>query len=189
MGKGVVRDSSEFNYSAARSTALKNADVVLVLGAKLNWVLSFGLAPKWKPDAKIIQVDLSADELGKNGGHSKLSLLGDVGLIVDQLTSQLEGWRWQGTSTAFYRTLQEAKSRNEGKAAKKAAVGKVPMTFEKAFDVIKQTLNSSSPPENGNVIYVSEGEFFNSQVLRKFLMTSFSFRCECNGHISLDLLP
>ena len=38
MGKGVVPDSHRCNTSSARSVALRNADVVLVLGAKLNWM-------------------------------------------------------------------------------------------------------------------------------------------------------
>ncbi|KAJ9614308.1 hypothetical protein H2200_002444 [Cladophialophora chaetospira] len=157
MAKGVVPDSSINNISAARSTALKEADVVLVLGAKLNWVLSFGLPPKWSPAAKIIQVDISADEIGKNGGHPSLSLVGDVALIVEQLVSKLGDWRWQGQSSAFHRTLQAAKRKNEEKAAKKAAVDKVPMTYEKVFDIIKNTLNSLSVPEDGDIVYVSEG--------------------------------
>ncbi len=157
MGKGVVPDSSPYNVSAARSTALKEADVILVLGAKLNWILSFGLAPKWNPAAKIIQVDISADELGKNGGDSSLSLVGDVALVVDQLVSQFGGWQWQGQSSPFYRSLQAAKSRNEDRAVKKTKVDKVPMPFERAFDIIRKTLNSLSNPEDGDIVYVSEG--------------------------------
>ena len=157
MAKGVVPDSNTNNVSAARSTALKEADVVLVLGAKLNWVLSFGLPPKWNAAVKIIQVDMCADELGKNGGHPSLSLVGDVALVVDQILSQLGGWRWQGQSSPFYRTLHAAKSKNEDKAAKKASVSKVPMTYEKVFDTIKKTLDSLSVPEDGDIVYVSEG--------------------------------
>ena len=157
MGKGVVPDSSAYNFSAARSTALKEADVVLVIGAKLNWILGFGLPPKWNPAAKIIQVDICADELGKNGGDSSLSLVGDVALVVDQLVSQFGSWRWQGHSSPFYRALQAAKSRNEGKAAKKATNEKVPMTFERTFDIIRKTLNGLSSPKDGDIVYVSEG--------------------------------
>ena len=157
MGKGVVPDSSVNNFSAARSTAIKGADVVLVLGAKLNWILSFGLPPKWSPIAKIIQVDITADELGKNGGHSSLSLVGDVALVVDQLVAQLGSWRWHRESSPFYQTIQAAKTRNEDKAAKKAAISKVPMSFEHVFDTIKKTLNSLSTPADGDMVYVSEG--------------------------------
>ena len=89
MGKGIVPDSNLNNYSAARSTAFKEADVVLVLGARLNWILSFGEPPKWNSAAKIIQIDVNAEELGNNGGHSSLSLVGDVALIVEQIVAQI----------------------------------------------------------------------------------------------------
>lgn len=159
MGKGVVPDSSPQNVSAARSTALKEADVVLVLGARLNWILSFGLPPKWSPTVKIIQVDLSADELGKNSGDPSLSLVGDLALITEQIVEQFGSWKWQGQSTPFYKTLQAARKRNEDKAAKKAVVEKSTqyMTYERAFDVIKKTLDSLSTPADGDIVYVSEG--------------------------------
>ena len=86
-----------------------------------------------------------------------MSVVGDVGLVVDQIISQLGGWRWQGQSSAFSRSLQAAKSKNEDKAAKKAAVQTVPMPFERAFDIIKNALNSLSNPADGDVVYVSEG--------------------------------
>lgn len=157
MGKGVVADSHSSNVSAARSVALKEADVVLVLGAKLNWILSFGLPPKWNPNAKIIQIDLAADELGQNGGHPTLSLVGDVGLVVEQIVDRLAGWQWEARSSAFYRSLQAGKDKNESRAASKAAVQKLPMPFERAFDVMRKTLNELSNPANGDIVYVSEG--------------------------------
>lgn len=159
MGKGILPDSSPLNISAGRSTALKHADVVLLLGARLNWILSFGLPPKWAPNVKIIQVDLSADELGRNGHDPSLSLLGDVGLICQQLTDALSGWKFdtKGQGAAFTKTVGEAKQRNEQKALAKAKSGKVPMSYEHAFAVIKKELDKLSPPEDGNVVYVSEG--------------------------------
>ncbi|KAK5678320.1 hypothetical protein LTS10_009492 [Elasticomyces elasticus] len=157
MGKGIIPDSSPHNFSAARSTAFKHADVVLVLGAKLNWILSFGLPPKWSPDVKVIQVDLNADELGKNGGHPTLSVVGDVGLVVDELTTHFGDWKWQGRSTDFYRTLQAARSKNKEKAATKAAVSTLPMIYEKAYDVLKGTLDRLSDPKDGGIVYISEG--------------------------------
>jgi 2-hydroxyacyl-CoA lyase 1 len=157
MGKGIVADSSPNNLSAARSAALKSADVVLLIGARLNWILTFGLPPKWKKGVKIIQIDHSADELGKNGHDPSHSLAGDINLVVEQILTQLGSWRWTDRSSPYYKTLQTAKAKNEEKAAKKAAVSKVPMTYEHAFAVIKETLNSLSRPETGDIVYVSEG--------------------------------
>lgn len=157
MGKGIIPDSSPYNYSAARSTAFKQADVVLVLGARLNWILSFGLPPKWSPTAKIIQVDICADELGKNGGDPSLSLLGDVAATVEELLSHLGDWQWNGQGSSFLKSLDAAQSKNKEKATKKAAAKKDPMMFEQAFDVIKSTLDGLSTPADGDIVYVSEG--------------------------------
>ncbi|KAF2215746.1 hypothetical protein CERZMDRAFT_104889 [Cercospora zeae-maydis SCOH1-5] len=157
MGKGVIADSDPNNYSAARSTALKEADVVLLLGAKLNWILSFGEPPKWNPKVKIIQVDITADELGKNGGTPELGLVGDVGLVVERIVEHLGDWRWQGQSSAFMQNLKAAKTRNESKAAKKAESSKLPISFEHSFGIIKSTLNGLSNPSDGDIVYVSEG--------------------------------
>lgn len=158
MGKGVVPDANQYNVSSARSTAMKEADVVLVLGGRLNWILTFGQAPKWNANAKIIQVDINAEELGTNGGDPTLSLVGDIGLVVDDLVATLKGWKWAGNPKSdFYQKLTTARSKNEDKAAKKAAVDKIPMTFEKIFDVIKSTLHGLSKPDDGDIVYVSEG--------------------------------
>jgi 2-hydroxyacyl-CoA lyase 1 len=56
MGKGVVPDSHPLNAGAARSLALAEADVALIVGAQLNWLLHFGEPPKWSKDVKFIQV-------------------------------------------------------------------------------------------------------------------------------------
>ena len=74
MGKGVVRDSHANNVSSARSVALKSADVVLILGARLNWIFHHGEAPKWNPAAQFIQVDISPEEMGRNAADAELSV-------------------------------------------------------------------------------------------------------------------
>lgn len=58
MGKGVVPDSHKLNISPARSMALKEADVVILIGARLNWILHFGLPPRFNPNVKIVQIDI-----------------------------------------------------------------------------------------------------------------------------------
>jgi 2-hydroxyacyl-CoA lyase 1 len=54
MGKGVVKDSDKRSVGSARTFVLKNADVVFLVGARLNWILHFGEAPRFKKDVKII---------------------------------------------------------------------------------------------------------------------------------------
>jgi 2-hydroxyacyl-CoA lyase 1 len=156
MGKGVLPDSHPSNTTSARSTALKNADVVLILGARLNWILHFGEAPKWSPGVKIIQVDTSAEELGKNNGDPALAVIGDINVVTSQLNTAL--WNWQyDTSSAYMKAIRASIEKNEATAAKIAKVDKIPMTYGRTFDVIKNTLHKLSAPEDGRVVYISEG--------------------------------
>lgn len=157
MGKGVVPDSHPANTASARSTALKEADVVLILGARLNWILHFGDAPKWNPSAQFIQVDISAEEMGRNSGNAELGVIGDIGVVVSQLTSALGKWSFPTSSSPYIRHLSAAKSKNESTAASKASSSKLPMTYAHAFSTIESTLHRLSPPDKGGIVYVSEG--------------------------------
>jgi len=156
MGKGVLPDSHPSNTATARSAALKGADVVLILGARLNWILHYGEDPKWNSAVKIIQVDISAEELGKNHGDPALGIIGDIKAVTTQLTEAFGSWQYN-TSSEYVKALKASAAKNEGKAAKAAKVDKSPMTYARTFDVIKETLDRLSPPEDGGVVYVSEG--------------------------------
>ncbi len=105
---------------------------------------------------KIIQVDISAEELGKNAGDPSLAIMGDINIVTSQLVSALHGWQYNISST-YIRSLKASIAKNEASAAKAAKVDKIPMTYGRTFDVIKETLHRLSPPEDGDVVYVSEG--------------------------------
>ncbi|KAK3723560.1 hypothetical protein LTR37_001812 [Vermiconidia calcicola] len=156
MAKGVVADSHPCNASSARSFALRHADVVFVLGARLNWILHFGEAPKWNADARIIQVNLDPEVIGQNAGDADLSVITDVNMFTQQLLSHLKTWRYSQHSP-FHRRLQEEKAKNEGKLTQMAQIKTEPLKFEHAYHVIRSTLDSLSPPSEGDIVYVAEG--------------------------------
>lgn len=157
MGKGVMPDTHPYNTASARSTVLKEADVVLILGARLNWILHFGDAPKWNPNATIIQVDISADELARSPHAATHGLVGDLASVIPQLAQALGSWHFDCASSPFTSHIRSAARKNEATAASKAQVSKTPMTYARVFHIIKQTLHALSPPDDGGVVYVSEG--------------------------------
>jgi 2-hydroxyacyl-CoA lyase 1 len=174
MGKGIIPDSHPLNTSSARSAALKSADVVVLLGARLNWILHFGEAPKYRPDVTIIQVDISPEELGRTNsmGQPSISIFGDIGVVADQLDREL-GVSWKAFPQASIRhqpssskpspylsLLSSASSRNETSANRLAQTPTLPsahLTYERAYHIIKSTLDTLSPPSSGSTVYVSEG--------------------------------
>ena len=157
MGKGVLPDSHPLNTASARSTALKEADVVLILGARLNWILHFGDAPKWNPRATFIQIDISADELARSSRTNSLGLVGDLVTVIPQLIHAIGSWRYSPSSSPYTSHLAAAARKNEATAAQKSQVSKSPMTYARVFHIIKQTLHFLSPASEGGIVYVSEG--------------------------------
>ena len=93
MGKGVIPDDHPLAASAARTLALQQADVVFLMGARFNWIFHFGLAPRFAPDVKVIQLDISPEEIGHNK-LSEVALVGDGKAIMGQMNKALEGRQW-----------------------------------------------------------------------------------------------
>ncbi|KAL9127917.1 MAG: hypothetical protein Q9217_003303 [Psora testacea] len=157
MGKGIVPDSHPLNAASARSTALKEADVVLVLGARLNWILHFGSAPKWNACAQFIQVDISPEEIGKNAGNADLGIIGDLSVVVPQIIHALGSWSYDTHTSHYLSHLNAARRKNEDTAIHKASSPSLPLTYAHAFRVIERTLSGLSPPDTGGIVYIAEG--------------------------------
>src|SRR5258708_15448446 len=81
MAMGRLPDDPPQSTAATRSLALREADVVMLVGARLNWLLGHGEAPQWNPDAKFIQVDIEASELDSNQPIAA-PLVGDIGSVM-----------------------------------------------------------------------------------------------------------
>ena len=140
MGKGILPDDDSLSVGAARSTALREADVVFLMGARLNWIMHFGLPPRFNKDVRIIQLDINPEEIGRNVA-TEVALLGDGKAIVKQLNTALGNRQWfYPDETAWRQTLQ-------GKAAANAEAVKAmieddssPMNYYRAFKDINEWL-------------------------------------------------
>uniref|UniRef100_A0AAR2IZI7 2-hydroxyacyl-CoA lyase n=1 Tax=Pygocentrus nattereri TaxID=42514 RepID=A0AAR2IZI7_PYGNA len=150
MGKGVLPDDHPNCVSAARSRSLLQADVVLLLGARLNWILHFGFPPRFSPNVKVIQVDVCAEELSNNV-RAAAALLGDVRAVVGQLLESLKSDRWRYPSdTEWWITLREKMASNAQISKALALHATLPMNYYTAFHNIAELLPK-------DCIIVSEG--------------------------------
>jgi 2-hydroxyacyl-CoA lyase 1 len=98
-GKGVMPDDHPLSAGAARTLALQQADVVFLMGARFNWMLHFGLPPRYSPNVRVIQLDIEAEAMHQNK-PAEATLLGDGKAIMAQLNTALAGRQWfypQGT--------------------------------------------------------------------------------------------
>ncbi|SAL99193.1 hypothetical protein [Absidia glauca] len=152
MGKGVISDHHPLCVSAARSKALKEADVVVLVGARLNWILHYGQSPKWSSDVRYIHIDIHPEEIGNNGATT-LPLAGDIRLVLQQLLSSPPLQPLSPATNPYVSGLVEkvkqnvAKTQASGRTGDDASV----LTYQTAFTVIKDLLPTK------NVVYISEG--------------------------------
>src|SRR6266850_5166919 len=109
LGKGVMPDNHPLSVGAARSHALQNADVVFLMGARLNWIMHFGLPPRFDKNVRIIQLDIAAETIGQNA-PTEVALVGDGKAIVGQLNQALEKREWVYPKDTPWRAAIAAKA-------------------------------------------------------------------------------
>ncbi|WP_371328005.1 oxalyl-CoA decarboxylase [Mycobacterium sp. 1423905.2] len=150
MAKGLLPDSHPQSVAAARSMAISRADTVLLVGARLNWLLGHGESPQWSPDAKFVQVDIAASEFDSNQPIAA-PLTGDIGSVLAALT---EGLARQPitVSTSWTTELAERRTANNAKMRERLAENPHPMRFYNALGAIGAVLQ-----QNPDVYVVNEG--------------------------------
>ncbi|CAM2753449.1 oxalyl-CoA decarboxylase [Mycobacterium intermedium] len=150
MAKGLLPDSHPQSAAAARSLAISRADVVLLIGARLNWLLGHGESPQWSPDAQFIQVDIAASEFDSNR-PIVAPLTGDIGSVVSALLEALAARPIQ-PAAAWTEELAERRARNDTKMRERLAENPHPMRFYNALGAIRSVLQ-----DNPDVYVVNEG--------------------------------
>jgi thiamine pyrophosphate-dependent acetolactate synthase large subunit-like protein len=87
QGRGVIEEDHPLSFLGARNQAWKEADVVLIVGTRLNFIIGFGLPPRWAEGVKIIQVDISDEEIGRNRPVD-IGIVGDAKVVLRQLLEE-----------------------------------------------------------------------------------------------------
>lgn len=152
MAKGLLPDTHPQSAGAARSMVLKDADVVLLVGARLNWLLSHGKGKTWgEPGSKtFIQIDIEPREMDSNVAIVA-PLVGDIGSCVSALTAGMaKGWtpppaEWTGAVAA-------RKEANIAKMAPKLMSNASPMNFHGALGALRRVIQ-----ERPDALLVNEG--------------------------------
>jgi oxalyl-CoA decarboxylase len=153
MAKGLLPDTHPLSAAAARSYVLQEADVVLLVGARLNWLLAHGKGKTWGGDEapkKFIQIDIAPTEMDSNVAIDA-PLVGDIGSCVAALLAGL-GTKWAKAPAAWTGAIGERKDRNLTKMAETLAQRPAPMNFQSALSVVRDVVKA-----NPEAIVVNEG--------------------------------
>ena len=150
MAKGLLPDDHPQCAAAARSYVLSQADVVMLIGARLNWLLGHGRSPQWSAAAQLIQVDICPTEMDSNRAIAA-PVVGDIGSSVASLLATLDGKPLRPRA-AWLDAIAERKQHNFANMAARLAADPDPMDFYSALGAIKGVLEDE--PE---IYLVNEG--------------------------------
>ncbi|WP_246691663.1 oxalyl-CoA decarboxylase [Methylobacterium sp. WL12] len=152
MAKGLLPDTHPLSAGAARSTVLKEADVVLLVGARLNWLLSHGKGKTWGAPGskKFIQIDIEPREMDSNV-EIVAPVVGDIGSCVAALLDGMKGG-WPAPPAAWTETIKAKKDANIAKMGQRLLKNSIPMDFHGALGVLRTIIK-----ERPDAILVNEG--------------------------------
>ncbi len=151
MAKGLLPDKAPLSALSCRSTIMEESDVVIVVGARINWMLSFGKG-KWNPNIKFVQLDVEAEEIDRNVPIAA-PVVGNMNLSLDLLLKALEGKK-MNIDPEWVSSLQKETEEKNAKFSLRLQEASTasPMTHWTALSAIKPILES-----NPDVILVNEG--------------------------------
>ena len=164
MGKGIVPDENPLSVGAARSTALRDADVIFLMGARLNWIMHFGLPPRFNKNVRLIQLDIVAEEIGSNVA-AEVALVGDGKAVTHQLNKALNHRQWFYPAETSWRSQLATKAKENAESIKPMVEdNSVPMNYYRAYKDIQAWLptNAIIIGEGANTMDIGRTQMLNS---------------------------
>jgi oxalyl-CoA decarboxylase len=151
MAKGLLPDTHPQCAGAARSTVLKDSDVVMMIGARLNWLLSHGKGRTWgDAPKKFIQIDIEPREMDSNV-EIAAPVVGDIGSCVAALIDGMGG-NWAHPPAEWTGSVKAKRDENVAKMAPRLMNNKSPMDYHGALGALRTII-----AERPDAILVNEG--------------------------------
>jgi oxalyl-CoA decarboxylase len=151
MAKGILPDTHPQCAGAARSTVLRDSDVVMLIGARLNWLLSHGKGKTWgEAPKKFIQIDIEPKEMDSNV-EIVAPVVGDIGSCVQALLDGM-GSKWDAPPAEWVSAVKAKREENVAKMAPRLMNNNIPMDYHGALGVLRTIIK-----ERPETILVNEG--------------------------------
>jgi oxalyl-CoA decarboxylase len=150
MAKGLLPDIHPQCAAAARSFVLGQADVVVLIGARLNWLLGHGKPPQWSPNVRFVQVDISPTEIDSNRPIAA-PVVADIGSAMSAFLATLKPGQIK-VQSAWTKAIADRKQHNIERMAAQLNANPNPMNFSSALRAIRDILE-----RNPGVYVVNEG--------------------------------
>ncbi len=139
MGKGLIPDDDPLSTAACRTYALQNADLAVMVGARFNWIFHFGQPPRFAPDLRVIQIDIAAEEIGRNV-PAEVGIAGDAKAVLAQFNAALAAHPWRFEGGDWLNALEMERQKNVQRAEPMLESNDLPMNYYRMLRVIRDVL-------------------------------------------------
>ena len=114
QGRGVIPEDHKYSYLTSRAAAFKDADLIIVVGTRVNYVIGNAAPPRWNAAAKLVRIDVDPTEIASTPRKLDVGVVADARIAFGQLTDAIKG----KVTPANYETWRERlRSRNVQKLA------------------------------------------------------------------------
>jgi len=117
QGRGVLPDDHPLSFLTMRSTAFKDADLIIILGTRMNYIIGHAAPPRFGANARIARIDIDADEIASSPRKIDIGIVGDCKAVLQQLLAGMPGRIKDGQYADWRKKL------GEGEAAKRKETG------------------------------------------------------------------
>ncbi len=117
QGRGVVPDDHPYSYLAMRSTAFRDADLIVILGTRMNYIIGHAAPPRFSATATIARIDIDPEEMATPARTVDIPIVGDCRMVLEQLITGIGNRITPETYRSWRETL------GQGEAAKRASAG------------------------------------------------------------------
>jgi len=117
QGRGVLPDDHPLSFLTMRSSAFRDADLILIIGTRMNYIIGHAAPPRFAANATIARIDIDADEIASSPRKVHIGIVGDCKAVLQQLLAAMPGRVNAGTFAPWRKTL------GEGEAAKRKETG------------------------------------------------------------------
>ncbi|MCZ6533097.1 MAG: thiamine pyrophosphate-binding protein [SAR324 cluster bacterium] len=127
QGRGVLPDDHEHSYLTMRSTAFRDADLILIVGTRMNYIISYAAPPRFGADATIARIDIDADEIASSPRKVDIGIVGDCKMVLQQILESMGGRIKADQYGPWRKKLADGDAEKRAAAVPGASMNEVPI--------------------------------------------------------------
>ena len=91
QGRGVIPEDHPMSFMTVRSAAFREADLIMVIGTRMNYIIGHAAPPRFNADAIIVRIDIDEEEISTSPRKIDIGIVGDAKAVLTQINAKLDG--------------------------------------------------------------------------------------------------